>query len=433
MNEVPVVILSYNRPQYLQTVLDSLSQQDLVEHHQFTYHLFQDGPRLEQDEIALTDQCVQLFQSYFPLGVVHSNRENIGIALNYDRAERFVFEELQAEYAFFFEDDLVVQPHYFQLLNALVRTYLSNNQVGMVTCCGPEYHTSLEYQKNNEQRLIHAGFNWGFALKRNNWLDRKMVLEPYLSIVKRNDYRFRDKKAIWRFYSSLGFGPLPTSQDRAKNLASLYLGVARLNTMTVNARYIGSIGEHFDTLQYNQRGFDRQTLYPKAPSINKFSYDQHTLATYKLGILKESVDLAMSQLLTPERRAEQILTVRHLSSSSRARILFHEVDVGNYVVGDVVLKGHLSLSDGVIRPNFPSPYLLNFAAKFQVLKIAFTPVIGQSILGLYIVELDTGKKMYHYYDMMEQQLRLGSLKYRQVIVFTTSPNDAFRIHHISVQ
>ncbi|MGZ0750363.1 hypothetical protein [Kluyvera sichuanensis] len=433
MNEVPVVILSYNRPQYLKRVLDSLSQQDPVDYHHFTYHLFQDGPRLEQDEKSLTYKCVQLFKSYFPSGRVHYSRENIGIALNYDRAERFVFEELQAEYAFFFEDDLVVQSHYFKLLNALVRTYLNNNQVGMVTCCGPEYHPSFECQKHNQQRLIHASFNWGFALKRNHWLDRKLVLEPYLSIVKRNDYRFRDKKAIWSFYRSLGFGPLPTSQDRAKNLASLYLGVIRLNTTTVNAHYIGSIGEHFDITQYNQRGFDRQVLYPKLPRINKLSYDQDILVAYKLKVLQESVDLAMSQLLTPKKEGEKISTVRHLSSLSSSRILFHEIDIGNYFVGDIVLKGHLSSCDGVIRPNLPSSYLLNFTAKFQILKIDFTPVIEQSVLGLYIVDLDTGKKMYHLYNMLEQQLRLGSLKYRQVIIFTTSPDDAFRIHHISVQ
>ncbi|MBV0934895.1 glycosyltransferase family A protein [Marinobacterium weihaiense] len=433
MNEVPVVILSYNRPQYLKAVLDSLNQQDPVNHYQFSYHLFQDGPRLERNEIALTDQCVQVFQSCIPSGMVHYNRENLGIALNYDRAECFVFEELQAEYAFFFEDDLVVQPHYLQLLNTLARTFLNNSEVGMVTCCGPDYHPSLEYQKSNEHRLIHAGFNWGFALKRNHWLDRKVVLEPYLSIVKRNDYRFRDKKAIWNFYRSLGFGPIPTSQDRAKNLASLYLGVSRLNTTTVNARYIGAVGEHFDTSQYNKRGFDRQTLYPKLPSIKKFSYNEETLATYKLEILQESVDLAMSQLQTPDNKDQQISTVRHLSTSSSYRILFHEVDVGNYVVGDAVLKGQFSRSNGVIRPKLPSPYLLNFVEKFQVLKIQFTPVMGQSFLGLYIVDLDTGKKIYHHYDMLDQQLRLGNLQYRQVIVFATSPDDAFRIHHISVQ
>ncbi|EPW6429589.1 glycosyltransferase family A protein [Vibrio parahaemolyticus] len=433
MTEVPVVIMSYNRPQYLQSVLESFRQQNSVNGYQFTFYLFQDGPRLEQDEYEIVEQCIQVFKSFFPLGVIHSSRENLGIAQNYDRAERFVFEELQAEYAFFFEDDLVVQPHYFQLLNALIRTYLNNSQVGMVTCCGPERHPSLECQKQNQLRLIHAGFNWGFALKRNHWLKRKEVLEPYLSIVKRNDYRFRDKKAIWGFYHSLGFGPLPTSQDRAKNLATLYLGVLRLNTTTVNASYIGSIGEHFNTSQYNQRGFDRQTLYPKVPSIKKFSYDQDTLDTYKLEILKESVELAMNQLLTPKREAKQISKLRHLSNSSCSRILFHEVDVGNYVVGDAVLKGHFSRSDGVIHPNLPSPYLINFTAKFQVLKIQFTPVVGQPVLGLYIIDLDTGKKEYHYYDMLNQQLRLSSQQYRQVIIFATSPDDAFRIHHISVR
>src|SRR5262249_26340058 len=115
----PVAVLSFGRPALLERVLTSLRTQThrVPDERGF---LFQDGTldqwaNAEVIPQATRDNCISVFRKIFPHGNVISSDKNLGIALNFDRAERMMFE--QAEAAAFFEDDLVLSEHYLDALS----------------------------------------------------------------------------------------------------------------------------------------------------------------------------------------------------------------------------------------------------------------------------------------------------------------------------
>jgi GT2 family glycosyltransferase len=118
----PIAVMSFDRPHYLESVLRSLRAQ-AVPIAATEIFLFQDGYRSRYGH-DLTDprrveRCLELFETIFPGGKALSSTENLGVAFNFARAEDYFFEELGAEAAFFFEDDLVLSPHYLTALGAL--------------------------------------------------------------------------------------------------------------------------------------------------------------------------------------------------------------------------------------------------------------------------------------------------------------------------
>src|SRR5262245_59654092 len=118
----PVLVLSFNRPHYLRQVLEGLAPGLEGER----VHLFQDGAgNAYSGRVAAqpedVEACIALFRRQFPGGRVHPAPANIGIAENFLRAERFAFEELDAECAYFFEDDLVPVPAYLTVMDRVFR------------------------------------------------------------------------------------------------------------------------------------------------------------------------------------------------------------------------------------------------------------------------------------------------------------------------
>src|SRR5262245_64406489 len=106
---MPLAILSFDRPEYLDAVLRSLrpqvSRQDRI-------ILFQDGAwnpysRQQKCDPRAIDACIKSYQRIIPWGAVAASEHNVGIAENYERAEQEIFGNLQASFGLFLEDDLV--------------------------------------------------------------------------------------------------------------------------------------------------------------------------------------------------------------------------------------------------------------------------------------------------------------------------------------
>src|SRR5690349_4100200 len=119
---IPIVIMAFNRPKYLRRVLVSLRQQRGVDLTNRQVLLFQDGAinpfsgrrGASDDEVK---ESVAVFRELFPTSEVHASPVNLGIALNFDRAEQKVFHEFGAPIAYFFEDDLELGPYYVKSLD----------------------------------------------------------------------------------------------------------------------------------------------------------------------------------------------------------------------------------------------------------------------------------------------------------------------------
>ena len=262
-----VAILSFNRPRYLREVLTSLraqiSQRDEIV-------LFQDGAvnpfsgrvKAAQEDIRA---CVDLFASLIPWGHVVEADRNLGIALNYERAETYYFADRRRPYALFLEDDLVLSPNYLNTIRNLLRLAESDPRIAYVSACGNMW-ASRDEQRRRRAELQHMHENWGFAMTRTAWLEERPFREQYLAMVADRDYSLRDNAAIFAFYAGRGWTTRISSQDAARWIASIELGKVRVTSFACHARYIGEEGEHFRPQLYRDSGFDRTQMFDGKPA-----------------------------------------------------------------------------------------------------------------------------------------------------------------------
>lgn len=265
-HDYPIVVMSFNRPQYLEPVLQSLSAQADCRITERVVALFQDGAvnrisgnsYAEQKDI---DACVQLFQRHFPLGTIFRSSENLGVSLNFERAENYVFDTLKAEAAIFLEDDLVLSPFYITSLERVLTFALSDERVGYVAVYG-HHRTPLTLQHENPGKFVLLEHNWGFGLTRRQWMRNKAYVDPYLDLVRQFDYKFRDATRIHELFATWGLGCPGDSQDVAKTLACCLTGAVKLNTQACLGKYIGVTGLHMKAEWYHRLGYEQTEMFP---------------------------------------------------------------------------------------------------------------------------------------------------------------------------
>jgi hypothetical protein len=263
----PIAVISFNRPNYLRQLLASLvAQQPAIKPSRM--HLFQDGAVNRYSGIRYAEDAdiaasLALFREFFPQGHVHASPDNIGIAENILRAERLFFAKLRAPVGYFFEDDLVLSPHYVAALDRMRRAFARLDRIGYYNANGA-FRASLEQQRSNARKLIFMGQFWGFALKRNHWLQLQPVLAEYYRLVIGCDYvklPREDIRALFRRWGKSQTHP-HTSQDAAKDLATHLMGRWRASCYPAFGRYIGAQGVHFTPTRFQELGFNDAVMYP---------------------------------------------------------------------------------------------------------------------------------------------------------------------------
>lgn len=262
----PIAVISYNRPDLLERFLASLKAQTVAV-DPARVALFQDhGDPAEE-------ACVAVFRTAFPEGQVFQADTNLGVALNIDRAERYVFETLGAEVAYFFEDDLILGPHYLDALGQLADFALTEERVGYVAAYG-DHRANLQEQIERNREVVPMDHIWGFALLRRQWERQKPIIEPYLDIIRQRPYRSRDNTAIRQYYRSLGYPWDITSQDAAKHIAGLVIGTVRIMSFACFGKYEGSEGLHMNPELFRQLGYSDTEVYAGKPDFSLPSSEQ---------------------------------------------------------------------------------------------------------------------------------------------------------------
>lgn len=268
-----IAVMSFDRPHYLERVLQNVVAQKPFSNARPDFFLFQDGSASERTGTILGDpdkiaKAQELFARYLPDGRIFASPFNLGVALNFDRAENVLFESLGYQSAIFLEDDLLLQPSYFRIMEALLEIAAKRDDIGMVSARGYRNDTPIAEQRRRAREIrLMDEHNWGFGMLREAWRERDRVLRPYLELVASIDYRKRDRgtmksrlAALQKSFSRHGRGYL-TSQDSMKNLAFELLGLHRITTFTNNAKYIGRIGLHSNEQKFVARGHQDTIVY----------------------------------------------------------------------------------------------------------------------------------------------------------------------------
>jgi len=277
-SKIAIAIMSFNRPAYLEQVLKSLNRQ---KDFGLNVYVFQDGHKNPYSGKVKADpteikKCLTLFKTHIPNAEIHHASRNLGIALNFDRAEKYLFEQKGYEWVLFFEDDLVLHPLYLETLFAMLHTFGPDKRVGMLACYGEFPKLSLEDQTRKAGLVTAQGHHWGFALSKEAYLARKPMVEEYLSIIREQDYSLRPHEDIKNWFSSLGFKrSRGSSQDSIKEMAMFKAGFVKLNTITIHAQYIGEKGEHCTPNLFDERGYKESKIYDKIPTFSPLTEDRY--------------------------------------------------------------------------------------------------------------------------------------------------------------
>lgn len=272
----PIVIFSFDRAEYLDRLCASLRAQRHVVVPEAGVFLLQDGAvsphsgvRVAQD--ADIEACVAAFRAHFPAGVVMQSPHNLGIAQNIRRGEKLVFETLDQEVGYFFEDDLEMGPLYMHMMEELHAALRPLPDIGYFAAYG-----DVKLQAPGpEVRLVPMAHNWGFGLLREAWRKIDARLAPFYKVLEGRDYGARNHFRLHDLMRDSAVATNATSQDAFKAQACAELGLARLRTDVCFARYIGEKGVHFTPKSFERHGFrdmtwvDREDVFlaPVTPEL----------------------------------------------------------------------------------------------------------------------------------------------------------------------
>lgn len=265
MADIPIAVLSFNRPQYLQQVLDSLRAQTALKDR--PVFLFQDnavsgitGRRYAADDDIRA--CVGLFRAAFPRSEAFVADDNIGVSRNYLRAEEHVFVTRNNEVAYFFEDDMVLSPHYLTMMDHIAGFALATDKVGYFAAYG-RHRWPVRRQRECARSMTRLGLHWGFGVKRRHWTELRELLDSYYQITEGSDYGSRPTAAIASYYHRRGWPLDVTTQDHTKKVGTYMLGRVSINTVACFAKYIGKEGVNMNPALYRQKRYADTEMYPE--------------------------------------------------------------------------------------------------------------------------------------------------------------------------
>ena len=164
MNDTPVVLLAYNRPEALRRTLAALAADALAAGTDLFIRI--DGPKKEADvEKVKAVREAALAARGFRRVDVHWETENRGLASSVIAGVERVLE--QSETVIVLEDDLVTHPGFLSFLNAGLERYKNVPEVFSV--CGYSNRVRKPSGYGFDAYFCPRSSSWGWATWRDRW------------------------------------------------------------------------------------------------------------------------------------------------------------------------------------------------------------------------------------------------------------------------
>lgn len=322
VTDAPIIIYGFDRPHYLERLCAGLCAQSQLRPDPARVHLLLDGAVSRRTGHRYTTRAKlaeseAVFRRHFPRGEVLAARHNLGIADNILRGQRHAFETLGAPHAWFFEDDLEPGPLYLAALEAMRRatepfaprvSYFAAYGEPRVAATGPEVG------------VMQLGHHWGYGLRAEAWRRIQRWLAPWWQAIRENDYQARNRPRLFRLWLAQEVAVFGIGEDAATELASVALGLARLNTTHSFARYIGVEGEHFTPHVFETLGFsnmrwvegERFTLRPpEAAAVARMAAEAHAA---RRAFRERELEPLIARLEAEEADADRLVTAEEVAA-----------------------------------------------------------------------------------------------------------------------
>lgn len=263
-NATPLAVISCQRPFYLRETLLGIKASCELSEFTFNVRLFQDVPpsgKSKSDQVL--KDCVNIFRDIFPGGTFDVATKNIGIAANFQRAERWAYSpencRTPIEAALFFEEDFVPSKTAIPWITSMLKLGLVNPyQIGAVSAAG-------HLHGDDSDLLTPMGQLWAYAITK----------KAYNKIVKKlNQYdklaiEFFDKEGVHHppldmclaLAVEWGFEPQASSRDSFIAMALHCEEFLQIAPNGVHGQYIG-----IDGLNTSQELFE-QSEWCSVPKV----------------------------------------------------------------------------------------------------------------------------------------------------------------------
>jgi hypothetical protein len=214
-----------------------------------------------------------LFRKKMPHGTAFPAPANLGVCANYVRAEDHVFSEMGAEAAYFFEDDMVLSPHYLTMMDRMRDFAARESGIGYFAAYG-RHTLDLAQQRARANQVTRLSYHWAFGLTQQHFRELREWLMPYYALSAGRDYKRRPAEEILAHYRALGVPLTITTQDHMKKVGTYMLGRIAINTTPCFGKYIGEEGLHARPHIYERKGYEATELYPEPVDLSYPTPDQ---------------------------------------------------------------------------------------------------------------------------------------------------------------
>jgi len=157
---LPVLIISFNRPDLTRKILDRV-----LEMNPPRVYFFNDGPRNEHDALKCNEVRSMADHPTFKGQIITRFEEkNLGIKMGESTAMHWLFDN--EEEGIVLEDDTYPHPDFFMYCQRMLEKYRYDDRIFTITGCN-----QLNTWKENEQDYHFAfyGSFWGWASWRRAW------------------------------------------------------------------------------------------------------------------------------------------------------------------------------------------------------------------------------------------------------------------------
>ncbi|WP_315814284.1 hypothetical protein [Paraflavitalea speifideaquila] len=175
--EAPVLLVTFNRPDYTRQVIDQLRKARTAR-----LYVFNDGPRTDNQtdrdaRVAIRSLLQEIdwpcaLQMNFP-------DQNLGCAKGVSSAISWVFE--QEDRAIILEDDTVPSLAFFTYCNELLERYKNNTEVWMLSGNNYNEEYAIPASYTFSRSAIHI---WGWATWKRSWSHYDISLDAWPSFFK---------------------------------------------------------------------------------------------------------------------------------------------------------------------------------------------------------------------------------------------------------
>lgn len=178
----PIVLFVYDRKEYVQKLINSLSRNDLSKESEL--FLFSDGPKNEHDKGKVDAVRAYLEEiknlKIFKNVYIRYSKENKGLAKSVIGGVSEVIEQYGK--VIVLEDDLIVSPHFLKFMNQSLDYYEKDTRVWSVS----GFTRDIEYLRNIDKDMYFAyrAQSWSWGTWKDRWEKADWEVKDYKRFKK---------------------------------------------------------------------------------------------------------------------------------------------------------------------------------------------------------------------------------------------------------